>query len=172
MNKSKMYKRAGWISIVVGTISSFLLLGLLLFAFPKSNLAFYIQSFTALFSIAWGTFLLSKGKSLEKKDLKEKEEKKESLLNSYAAKRGGILKTSNVAMLLGLSKEEAEAYVVGLVKQGRSISFEFDQDGEFVFYFDVPKPLQKEGARFVTSNSEEYIEEEYSRAIEKVKLYR
>ncbi|HVI41930.1 MAG TPA: hypothetical protein VM577_14865 [Anaerovoracaceae bacterium] len=153
-----IYKRMGYLGMLFSVLVPLVIGVFLSLAFPNGVWLTRITSgflFLSLMAMTLWCFFMARVNKKEK--VVKEQDYKEKMLYAFAAKQGGILKAASVATLLGISKAEAEAYVVDLIKQSQPISFEIDNDGEFVFYFDVPKTR----VATMPEAEEEFLEEEY-----------
>lgn len=136
-NNTKLFVKIGAAFIVLGTGIAFVLASVANLAFPNSvldNIVFgLIFGLSAVFGLA--SF---REAHKEHKSLKPKQEK---VLYTLAAQQNGMVTSNDAAVALGLSKEQAENILMGLLKQpDKQIQLEVNNDGELVYIFEKVGP--------------------------------
>lgn len=139
-------------------------------AFPNSNLSWYVPAFllmVASFSLA---YVAKIRKNNEQQRQRKEIKRKEKMLYSIASRHEGIVRAIDVASALGFTKAEAENYLLDLSKDSTNqIHVSVSDSGDFVFYFDLIRPLQRVQTNLepdpqVVEGDEDFLERRYFKA--------
>jgi hypothetical protein len=136
-NNTKLFIKIGAAFMVLGSGIAFALASVASLAFPSSHLD------TVVFGLIFGlSAVLSLASFREAhKEFKSIKPKQEKILYTLAAQGNGIVKSYDAAVVLNVSKEQAEDILMALVKQSdKQVQLEVNNDGEFIYIFEKVKP--------------------------------